>query len=49
MSSLTSEGFIAAPGISTEDKMEISENVDEDALLGKSDDDLSFPGAEERM
>ena len=40
MSSLTSEGFIAVPGTSTEDKMEIAENVDEDALLGKSHDDL---------
>ena len=40
MSSLTSKGFIAAPGTSTEDKIEISENVDEGALLGKSDDDI---------
>ena len=40
MSSLTSEGFIAAPGPSTEDNMEICETVDEDTLLCKSDDDL---------
>ena len=40
MTSLTSEGFIVAPGTSTENKMQTCKNVDEDTLLGKSDDQL---------